>query len=129
MVTNLSSQTLQRQRGSLTAEVIAALAILTAVMIPLVASSLQDQKHTRELYLRAVAMEIVDGEMEVLAAGAGKEFKLGQHSYSVTAQAAGNLPPGKFILTRTQETIRLEWQPDDLAAHRHIRVGREARLQ
>ena len=107
----------------------AALAILTAVMIPLVASSLHDQQHTRELYLRAVAMEIVDGEMEVLAAGAGKNFAPGQHPYSVSAQAAANLPAGKFILTRTQETIRLEWQPDDPATHRHISVAREVRLQ
>jgi hypothetical protein len=129
MVTNGSSQNQKRcQRGSLTAEVMVALAILTAVMIPLVTSSLQDQKHTRELYLRAVAMEIVDGEIEVLAAGAWRAFEPGEHSYSVTAQAAANLPPGKFIFTRTEKTIRLEWQPDDPVAHRHIRVAREARL-
>lgn len=119
---------IRKNRGTLTAEVLMALGILMAVMIPLVASSLQDQKHTRQLYLRAVAMEIVDGEMEVLAAGGWRAFEPGQHAYSVTGQAAANLPPGKFILTRTQETIRLEWQPDDPTTHRHISVVREVNL-
>jgi len=129
MVIQRASQNRAHQRGTLTAEVMVALAILAAVMIPLVASSVQDQRHTRELYLRAVAMEVVDGEMEALAAGAWTAFDEGEHAYPVTAQAAANLPSGKFVFTRTPSAIRLEWLPDDPVAHKHIRVVREKQLR
>ena len=73
-------------------------------------------------------MEIVDGEMEVLADGAWREHELGRHEYSINANSATNLPPGKFIFTRTEKNIRLEWRPQDEFAGRRIKVTREARL-
>ena len=109
-------------------EVMVALGILMAVVIPLVFTILQDQRQARDLYLRAVVMEIVDGEMEVLAAGTWREHELGPREYSTNANSAANLPPGKFIFTRTEKNIRLEWRPQDEFAGRRIKVTREARL-
>ena len=57
-------------------------------------------------------MEIVDGEMEILAAGGWKNFPDGTQNYPVQAKAAANLPPGKFQLTKTGNHLRLEWQSD-----------------
>ena len=109
-------------------EVMVALGVLMAVVTPLVFTILQDQRQARDLYLRAVVMEIVDGEMEVLAAGAWREHELGPHEYSINANSATNLPPGKFIFTRTEKNIRLEWRPQDEFAGHRIKVTREARL-
>jgi hypothetical protein len=57
-------------------------------------------------------MEIVDGEMEALAAGGWRSFSNGIVDYSVDARAATNLPPGHFTLTLTSEKVRLEWRPN-----------------
>jgi len=100
------------KRGSLTIELMVALGILTATVIPLAYSFVQEQRVCRAYYWRAVAMEIVDGEMEILAAGAWHDFKEGAHPYAVTAEAAKNLPPGKFVLGVRGQHLRLEWRPD-----------------
>ncbi len=94
------------------AEVAVGIAIFVGVLLPLSLSMLQDQKLCRAYYYRAVAMEIVDGEMEILAAGEWREFKSGSQPYPVRAAAAKNLPPGRFILTRENKLFRLEWVPE-----------------
>ena len=96
------------------AEVAVGIAILVAVLLPLSLSMLKDQKLCRAYYHRAVAMEIVDGEMEILAAGEWRAFQPGSQPYPVRAEAAKNLPPGRFILTRENRLIRLEWVPNKL---------------
>ena len=93
-------------------ELIVALGILTASVIPLAYSFAQEQRLCRVYYWRAVAMEIVDGEMETLVAGDWRNFGEGAHLYPVTAEAAKNLPPGKFILSVHGRQLRLEWRPD-----------------
>jgi hypothetical protein len=95
-------------------ELVVAMGILTATVIPLAYSFVQEQRLCRVYYYRAVAMEIVDGEMEVLAAGDWRSFKEGTHPYAVTAEAAKNLPPGKFVLSVRGGQLRLEWRPDSL---------------
>ena len=93
-------------------ELALALGILTAVIIPLGYSFTQEQRVCRVDYWHAVAMEIVDGEMEVLAAGDWRSFMEGTHPYSVTAGAAKNLPPSRFVLNIQGRQLRLEWRPD-----------------
>jgi len=110
----------RRQRGSLMAEIAVALVIFTTVMVPLVVSFTHDQKEGRDLYLRAIAMEIVDGEMEVLAAGAWREYAPGRHVISVEAGAAVNLPDGEFIFTRGEKFMRLEWVPEERFQKRKV---------
>ncbi len=101
-----------RARGFLTTELVMAMAILVLAMIPLSYAVLHERKLGRALYYRAVAMEIVDGEMEVLRAGNWRRFAEGSHPYATRAESARNLPPGKFVLTREAKRLRLEWMPD-----------------
>ena len=64
-------------------------------------------------YARSVANEIVDGEMEILVAGDWKNFPDGPQNYSVHANAAAGLPPGRFQLTKNSNRLRLEWNADE----------------
>jgi hypothetical protein len=93
-------------------ELVVAMGILTAAVIPLAYSFVQEQRLCRVYYYRAVAMEIVDGEMEVLTSGEWHNFEGGTHPYIVTADAAKNLPPGRFVLSVHGQQLRLEWRPD-----------------
>jgi hypothetical protein len=104
----------QRRRlatGIATIELVVAMGILASVMLPLAFGFAQEQRLARGYYFRAVAMEIVDGEMEVLLAGEWRTYPKGQHSYHVRAEAAKNLPPGQFLLSIEGAQVRLEWRP------------------
>lgn len=101
-----------RARGLLTTELVVALAILVLAMIPLSYAVLRERRLSRALYYRAVATEIVDGEMEVLRAGAWRMLREGPQPYSTRAESATNLPPGKFLLIREARRLRLEWIPE-----------------
>ncbi len=113
-------------RGFLTTELVVAMAILIVAMFPLSYGFLRERQLARACYHRAVAMEIVDGEMEVLLAGDGRTFGEGSRSYPVRAESARNLPPGRFVLTREGKRLRLEWLPDKRGSGG--RVSREATL-
>ena len=95
--------------GSLSIELIVAVAILLGALLPLAYSLSSEKRFARAAYQHAVAMEIVDGEMEALLAGEWRGFTPGAHEYHVRAQAARNLPPGKFLLTLDAQKLRLEW--------------------
>lgn len=100
------------EQGIIMAEMIMAIAILIIAMFPLAFSIGSDARGFRATYQRAVAMELVDGEMEILAAGAWRSFPEGTHPYTVQANAMTNLPAGKFELTRSGQHLRLEWKSD-----------------
>ncbi len=93
-------------------DIIVAMTILTLAIMPLTYSFIHERQLLRIEYFRSVAMEIVDGEMEVLAAGAWQDFPDGQQVYSVHANAAVRLPPGNFQLSKTGKHLRLEWKSD-----------------
>jgi hypothetical protein len=99
------------ERGSLMIELMTALGILVAGILPLSYVYVREQRAVRSYYWRAVAMEIVDSEMEVLAAGEWRAFANGVQPYPVRATAARNLPSGQFQLTRNGQRLRLEWLP------------------
>jgi hypothetical protein len=90
-------------------EMAVAIAILAIALLPLAYGAASTAKRFRANYDRAVAMEIVDGEMEILAAGEWREFPEGAQPYTVHAGAAANLPPGQFQLTRFGNHLRLQW--------------------
>lgn len=96
-------------RAMLTAELIMAMAILVIAVLPIGYSLIVDTRFLKANYQHSVAMEIVDGEMEILAAGEWRSVPEGTHPYPVHAAAAANLPPGQFQLTRTGNYLRLEW--------------------
>ncbi len=98
-------------QGWLVAELMVAISLLGVAMIPLAFSFRGEQKLARTHYHQVVAMEIIDGEMEILHAGQWRAFAEGESVYATTARAATNLPPGEFVLTRTETLLRLEWRP------------------
>ena len=127
MVTHPTTHSLRR-RGALMTELFVAMALLTGALLPLAYSITSEKRLARAAYQRAVAMEIVDGEMEILAAGEWRAFPAGSHEYSVHARAATNLPPGQFLLTITTNKVRLEWRPLAKKVGRAV-VVREAEIK
>jgi hypothetical protein len=101
------------RRGFLEVDLVIGLAILTLAVIPVAYSFARERQLLRAGYFRADAIEIVDGEMEVLAAGDWKNFPDGAQAYTVRAKAAASLPPGHFQLTKTGSHLRLEWNSDE----------------
>ncbi|MGD0537365.1 MAG: hypothetical protein ABSC03_06940 [Verrucomicrobiota bacterium] len=100
-----------RRRASITAEMVIALGLLAGSLLPISYSFVSEQRLARAAYQRAVAMEIVDGEMEAMVAGEWKAFHAGAQNYTPRAAALKNLPPGSFTLTVGGDRVRLEWQP------------------
>jgi hypothetical protein len=101
------------RRGFLQIDLIAALAILGIAMVPLGFAFVRERQVLKIDYCHSVADEIVDGEMEVLAAGAGRDFPDGSQIYTVHSKAAAGLPPGHFQLTKNGNHLRLAWLPDE----------------
>ena len=81
----------RRTAGSLSLDLGVALGLLTMMVIPFAYSYLEQQNQLRQAHHRAVATELVDGEAEVLAAGALNAFPDGEAEYPVTGAAAGRL--------------------------------------
>ncbi len=100
-----------RQRGALMIELLVAMVLLGAALFPWAYSIASQQRLARACYQRAVALEVVDGEMEILAAGEWRSFKPGTQEYHAHAGALTNLPPGRLLLTLQPGKARLEWQP------------------
>jgi hypothetical protein len=92
-------------------ELVIAMGILVSTLLPLAYSFVQEQRVARAYYFRAIAIELVDGEMETLAAGAWRAYPQGSQTYQVHGGAAGNLPPGPFVLSIQDTALRLEWRP------------------
>jgi hypothetical protein len=100
-----------RRRGALITELVVAMALLMAALLPLAYSIASERRLARAQYQRAVAMEIVDGEIEALVAGEWRAFTPGTHDYQIHSVAATNLPPGQFLVTVETGKVRLEWKP------------------
>lgn len=92
-------------------ELVMAMAFLALVILPLGYGFWHEAKLARAYYQRALAMEIVDGEMEILAAGQWRAYREGTQAYSVALDSSTNLPPGEFVLTLQPPLLRLAWQP------------------
>jgi hypothetical protein len=104
-----------RPSGFLTSDLLVAIALLCLAVIPLAMSFAQERRALLASYQRAIAMEIVDGEMELLAAGNWRSYSNGTHQFTSRANAATNLPPGKLQLTVAAKHFILEWRPDEAA--------------
>ena len=120
----------RRQQGYITVlltEMTVAVGLMAVVLIPLTVGFFKEAKQMRNLYREAVAMEIVDGEMEVLRAGYWKEFNQGTQPYPTTAQSMKNLPEGELQLTLDGKRLQLEWTPKE-ERYQSGRVVREVNL-
>jgi hypothetical protein len=100
------------QRGVLEIDLAMAMLVLTVAIMPLAFTFEKERTVLRVEYCRALADEIVDGEMEILAAGNWKNLPDGSSVYTVHSRAAANLPAGHFELTKNAHQLRLEWLPN-----------------
>ncbi|HUT33746.1 MAG TPA: prepilin-type N-terminal cleavage/methylation domain-containing protein [Planctomycetota bacterium] len=100
-----------RRSGFALIELTVAVGVLAVVMAAFAVACHTDQQALRANYYRAIAIEIVDGEMEALVAGEWRAVPEGAHAYPVRADAARNLPDGRFTLTLAGRHLRLEWAP------------------
>jgi hypothetical protein len=123
------TSTLSRRltHGFLEVDMLVGLAILALAIVPVGFSFARERQVLRMEYIQSVANEIVDGEMEMLAAGDWKNYPDGVQNYSVHASAAARLPPGHFQLTKTGNHLRLEWSSD--WKHSGTPVIREATIR
>ena len=110
MKTNLR---IRGKAGTLQMDAVVALALLSAVVLPMGFGVVGNQRLLRHTHHRAVAMELIDGELEVLASGDWRAVAIGTREVRMTGHAATNLPPGKFVLTRSEASCRIAWVPAD----------------
>jgi len=100
------------RRGFLMVDLVVAMAVLSLAIVPLGFSFARERQVLKIEYFHSAADEIVDGEIEILAAGDWKNFPDGSQAYTVHSHAAASLPTGHFQLTKTGNHLRLEWTPD-----------------
>jgi hypothetical protein len=103
----------ERRRGFLQFDLVMGLAILTIAVVPVGFSFEHERKALLTESRRCVINELVDGEMEILAAGAAKNLPDGSQALPVQSRAAASLPSGHFQLTKSGGHLSLAWQPDE----------------
>jgi hypothetical protein len=101
----------RRETAALMTELMVAIGFLCVAVIPLGYSFAKEHKYLRTCYHRSVAMEMVDGEMEILLAGEWRAYTNGVHTLTPQAQAAANLPPGTLQFTLHDKKLKVEWLP------------------
>jgi hypothetical protein len=100
------------RKGFLSIDLAVGLTILTLAIVPLGFAFARERRVLKTEYQRAVINELVDGEMEMLAAGAAKNLPDGAQLLTVLSSAVETLPPGHFQLTKTSSHLRVEWLPE-----------------
>lgn len=105
----------RRQAAVLMTDLVVAIGFLCLAVLPLALSFAQERRALLANYQRAVAVEIVDGEMELLVAGEWRRYSDGVHQLTPPANAVTNLPPGHLQLTVAHKHLVLEWRPDEAA--------------
>jgi len=101
----------RRGRGFVLIEAAVAIAILLLATIPLASWMMSDARSLHDAYSRAIAVELVDGEMETLVAGAWRNYSEGTNVCHPAGNAARNLPPGQFLIIRHGDQLQLRWTP------------------
>ena len=96
-------------------DVAVAITFLALVFIPLSISSSGDLDLARRHYFEAVALQLIDGEMDVLLAGERRKYTTGEHRITPVGEAVQNLPAGEFVLSVQDEKLTLAWMPKKLA--------------
>lgn len=99
--------------GILMMDLMVGLAILTLAIVPLGFSFARERQMLKIEYQRSVIVELVDGEIEILAAGAARNLPEGAQNLAIESRAAEKLPAGHFQLTKTGNHLRLEWLPGE----------------
>ncbi len=110
----------QRRRAFASIDLFLAMAIFLVGFFSIAYLSTREMKLARAYYFDAIAMSLVDGELEVLAAGAWRGLPIGESPYRSPASTMKSLPPGEFRATRRDQLVRLEWIPASRGNGRQI---------
>jgi len=110
----------RNQRGFASIDLFLAMAIFLVGFFFVAYLSTREMKLARAYYYDAIAMSLVDGELEVLAAGAWRELPTGESEFRSKAPTRESLPPGRLRATRSDRLVRLEWIPANRGNGRHI---------
>jgi hypothetical protein len=103
-----------RQRGWFNVDLLVALGLLAAVVLPLAFGMASERRLLQAEVQRASVVMLLDGELEVLLAGEWRRFNDGETVLSPRGLAAQKLPPVKCVLQKNGRHLRLEWRPDRL---------------
>jgi hypothetical protein len=114
-----------RQCGMLQVDMLVAMSLLVLAVIPVAYSFNLDRKAMTRGYERAIAMELTDGEMEILLAGAWHYYPTGTNLIHFSGRAATNLSTSQATLLVTPEKLRLDWRPLE---RRSKGISREVKL-
>lgn len=79
-------------------ELIVAIGIISIALFPLAYGLRQEGRNMKALYYRAVAEQVLDGQREILAAGAWRKYSGGQNKLIIASKAFENLPAGDLKL-------------------------------
>ena len=110
MKINLNQRTFTR--AFLQIDLVVGIFILGTAIIPIGFAFARERQVLKQEYHHSVINELVDGELEILAAGAAKTLPDGVQPLKVSSPAAEKLPAGHFQLTKTGNRLRVEWMPD-----------------
>ena len=102
---------LAKRLAFLQLDVAIALTVLALVFIPLSVSSSGGLDLARRHYFEAVALQLIDGEMDVLLAGERRKYTPGEHQIKPVGEAVQNMPEGEFVLTVHDQKLTLAWVP------------------
>jgi len=89
-----------RQRGFLEVDLVVATAILALAILPVGFAFTHERRVLRAEYDRSVAVELVDGEAEILAAGAGRDFRMAHKNILCTRRRRRVCRPERFNLPK-----------------------------
>ncbi len=79
-------------------ELVVALGIIGIALLPLAYGFRLEGKSMQALYYRSVAEQILDGQREILAAGAWRKYQIGANRFEIRNKAFDNLPEGDLKL-------------------------------
>lgn len=115
-----------RIRGHLQVDLLTAIGLVVLGVLPLGFGFVHHRKLVRDATTRAIVLELLDGEMEVLAAGEHRSFTNAVQAFPLKGAAVLNLPPGSCTLTRSVPAnagidLALEWKPEHTGTLQPVR--------
>ena len=106
----------RRLAGYIQADLITAFAVISLTLLPLGYGYVHHRRLVRNATTRAVVLELIDSEMEVLAAGEHRAFAEGSRAYPLRGLAVRDLPPGECTVVKSNLPdsrihLTLAWTP------------------
>ena len=120
---SLRQEPSRRKVGAIHLEAILALALTAAVLLPISGIVVSQRRIASDLTRHLTMIELVDGEMELIAAGDWVRYPEGTHSVPLPSPEGFVPPVGELTLVRQGREFSLAWRP----ANRWIGGGIERR--